>query len=182
MKRKRHKAFIRLLQRAAVGMVVLDVVVYFAAVRALRARRAQAESSYHRVMEESQQRQERVARLAKFQEQLPQSDEQLKTFLSDHVPTRRHAFSEAIRMIRVITTQSKVQLDNVSYKLTPEKDEPLERLRVDVAVEGPFMNLLQFAHTLESAPQLILLKDFTFSTSQGSIVSLKVGAELYLTP
>ncbi len=182
MKKRRRKEIIRLLERAAIGLVVLDVVVYFAAVRPLHARRAEAESSYDRVMQESELRQLRVAQLVKFRDDLPQADQELKTYLSDHVPTRQHAFSEAIRLIRVFTTESKVQLDNVSYKLTSEKDEPLERLRVDVAVEGPYKNLLQFAHILESAPQLILLKDFTFSTSQGNIISLKVGAELYLTP
>lgn len=182
MNRGRRKKIIRFFERAALGLAVLDVVVYFAAVRPLRGRMAEADSSYQRVMGLVEQRQDRVAQLVKFQENLPQADEQLKTFLNDHVPTRRHAFSEAARLIRVLTTQSGVQLDNVSYKLTSTKDEPLERLRIDVVVEGPFANLLKFAHTLESAPQLILLKDFTFSTSQGSIVSLQVGAEVYLTP
>jgi Tfp pilus assembly protein PilO len=182
MNRRRRKKIVRFFERAALGMALLDVVVYFAAVRPLHSRRAEAEASYRRVQEQEQQRQERVARLAKFQENLPQADEQLKTFLSDHVPTRRHAFSEASRMVRVLTTQAGVQLDNVSYKLTKEKDEPLERLRINVVVEGPFSNLLKFAHSLESASKLILLRDFTFSTNQGSIVSLQVGAELYLTP
>ncbi|HVA00711.1 MAG TPA: type 4a pilus biogenesis protein PilO [Terriglobia bacterium] len=182
MRRRRRKAFIRFFERAALGMAVLDVVVYLAIVRPLHRRIVEAESSYHRVLEQVQQRQDRVARLVKFQENLPQADEQLKAFLTDHVPTRRHAFSEASRMVRVLTNQSGVQLDNVSYKLTSEKGEPLERLRINVVVEGPFSNLLKFAHTLESAPQLILLKNFTFSTNQGSLVSLQVGAELYLTP
>ena len=182
MNRRRRKTIIRFFERAALSMALLDLVVYFAAVRPLRSRGAEAEVSYRRAQAQEQQRQERVARLARFQEDLPHADAQLKTFLNDHVPTRRHAFSEASRMVRVLTTQSGVQLDNVSYKLTREKDEPLERLRINVVVEGPYANLLKFAHTLESASQLILLRDFTFSTNQGSIVSLQVGAELYLSP
>lgn len=182
MNRHRRQKLIRFFERVALGLALLDVAVYFAAVRPLHSRRVEAEASYQRVRAQVEQRQARVDKLVKFTKGLPQADQQLKTFLNDHVPTRRHAFSDAARLIRVLTTKSGVQLDNVSYKLTSEKDEPLERLRIDVAVEGPFSNLLKFAHTLESAPQLILLKDFTFSTSQGSIVSLQVGAELYLTP
>jgi Tfp pilus assembly protein PilO len=182
MTRSRRKALIRFFERAALGVVVLNVVVYFAAVRPLHSRKAAAENSYHLAQLQVQQRQERVAQLAGYQKDLPHADEQLAAFLKEHLPTRRHAFSEAARLIRVLTSQCSVQLDNVSYKLTSEKDEPLERLRINVTVEGPFSNLLKFAHTLESAPELILLKDFTFSTSQGNIVALQVGAELYLTP
>jgi Tfp pilus assembly protein PilO len=182
MRRDRRKVLIRFFERAALGVVILDAVAYFAAVRPLHSRLAATESSYHRVLEQVQQRQERVERLEKFQKNLPTAHEQLKTFLNDHVPSRRHAFSDAARLIRVLTTQSGVQLDNVSYKLTSEKDEPLERLRLSVTVEGPFTNLLKFAHTLESAQQLILLRNFTFATGQGSTVSLQVGAELFLTP
>ncbi len=182
MTKSRRKVLIRFFERAATGMVILDVAMYFIAVRPLRRQIVEAESSYHRVLQEVQQRQGRVDQLVSFQKSLPQADQQLKTFLGTHVPSRQHAFSEAARLIRVLTNQSGVQLDNVSYKLTREKDEPLERLGINIAVEGPFSNLLRFAHTLESAPQLILLKDFTFATSQGSIVSLQVGAELYLTP
>lgn len=163
-------------------MAILDAVLYFAAVRPLRNRIAATESSYRQELLQTQQRQMRVERLEKLQENFPTAEHQLKMFLDGHVPPRRHAFSEADRLIRELTTQSAVQLDTVSYKLTSEKHEPLERLGIDIAVEGPFSNLLKFAHSLESARQLILVKNFTFSTSQGSIVSLKVGAELFLTP
>lgn len=182
MRKNRRKVLVRFFERAALGVVILDAVVYFAAVRPLHSRIAATESSHHRVLEQVQQRQERVERLEKFQKSLPAAHDQLETFLNDHVPPRRHAFSDAARLIRVLTSRSSVQLDNVSYKLSSEKDEPLERLRIDVIVEGPYTNLLKFAHTIESAPQLILVRDFTFSTSQGTIVSLQVGAELFLTP
>jgi Tfp pilus assembly protein PilO len=182
MTKSRRKAFIRFFERAALGLAILDVVVYLAAVRPLHSRVVEADGSYHRVLGQVQQQQARVVRLVSFQKNLPQADEQLKTFLNDHVPSRQHAFSDAARLVRVLTNQAGVQLDSVSYKLTSEKKEPLERLRINVAVEGPFPNLLKFSHTLEGAPQLLLVRDFTFSTSQGSIVSLQVGAELYLTP
>jgi Tfp pilus assembly protein PilO len=182
MKRNRRKAIIRFFERAALGVAILDAAIYFAAVRPLRNRIAATESSYHQERVQTQLRQARVDRLEKLQKNLPTTDDQLKTFLDGHVPPRQHAFSEADRLIRELTTQSAVQLDTVSYKLTSEKGEPLERLGIDVTVEGPFSNLLKFAHSLESAQQLILLRNFTFSASQGRIVSLKVGAELFLTP
>ena len=182
MKKNRRKALIRLLERAALGLIVLDVALYFAAVRPLHSRVAAAESSYHFSLGQMMQRQERVERLEKFQKTLPAADTQLTSFLGDHVPPRRHAFSDAAKLIRILTTRSGVQLDNVSYKLTAEKGEPFERLSIDVTVEGPFANVLKFAHALESARQLILLKSFSFSTAQGGAVSLQVGADLFITP
>jgi len=182
MKKNRRKALIRVLERAALGLIVLDVAVYFAAVRPLHSRTTAAESSYHLLLGQMTQRQERVERLEKFQKALPAADAQLTAFLGDHIPPRRHAFSDAAKLIRILTTRSGVQLDNVSYKLTAEKDEPLDRLSLNVTVEGPFANVLKFAHALESARQLILLKSFRFATAQGSAVSLQVGADLFITP
>lgn len=182
MEKNRRKVIVRFLERAALGLIVADVAFFIAVLRPLRSHIASKEDSYHYSLGQTLQRQKRLDRLQKLQAGFPTADQQLQKFLSRHVPPRRHAFSDAARMIRELTNRSGVQLDSVSYKLIAEKKEPLERLRIDVTVEGPYGNLMKFAHTLESAPQLVLLRDFTFSTAQGSNVSLRLGADLFLTP
>lgn len=182
MKKNRRKIIVRFLERAALGLIVADVAIFFAVLRPLRSHIASEENSYHYSLRQILQRQKRLDRLQKLQASFPTADQQLQRFLSNHVPPRRHAFSDAARMIRELTNQSGVQLDSVSYKLISEKKEPLERLRIDVTVEGPYVNLMKFAHTLESAPQLVLLRDFTFATAEGGNVSLRLGADLFLTP
>ena len=182
MRRDRRKKIIRVFEVAALGAIVLDLAVYFLAVRPLRKELVRNENSYHQVSLQLQQRQLRVARLEKFQKSLPAADDQLQAFLEGHVPSRRRVFSQASRLVRVLTQQNGVRLNSVSYKLTSEKDEPLEQLGLDVTVEGPFTNLLQFAHSLETSKDLILVRNFTFAAGQGGSVGLRVGGVLYLTP
>ncbi len=182
MRRNRRKKIIRFFEVAALAAIVLDLAVYFLVVRPLRREVAQGENAYHQEFQQLQQRQYRVVQLEKFQKALPAADDQLKTFLHDHVPTRRRVFSEAARLVRVLTQKSGVQLDNISYKLSSEKGEPLDQLGLDVTVEGPFTNLLKFAHSLETADDLILVRNFSFSAGQGGSVGLRVGGILYITP
>lgn len=182
MKRNRRKKLIRIFEIAALGAVILDLAVYFLVVRPVRKKVLQNENSFHQASRELQQRRLQVARFEKFQKALPAADDKLKNFLHDHVPSRRTVFSDAARMVRVLTHQNGVKLDNVSYKLSSEKGEPLDQLGLDVTVEGTFPNLLKFAHSLETSDDLVLVKNFSFSAGQGGSVTLRVGGILYITP
>ncbi len=182
MRRNRRKKIIRIFEVAAFAAVALDVAVYFLAVLPLKREIAHSENSYHQASLQLQQGQLNVARLEKFQKALPAADDQLKVFLQDHVPPRRLVFSDAAHLVRVLTQQSGVQLDSVSYKLSSEKGEPLDRLGLDITVEGQFPDLLKFAHSLETAEDLILVRNFTFAAGQSGSVTLRVGGVLYLTP
>ena len=182
MKREHRRKVIRIFEVAARAAVALDLVVYFLVMRPLRAKVVQAENSYQQASLQMKQRKILVARLEKYNDDLPAADKKLTDFLKDHVPTRQRVFSDAAHLVRVLTQKTGVQLDNVSYKLSAEKGEPFEQLGLDVTVEGQFANLLKFAHSLETADDLILVRNFSFSTGQGSTVNLRVGGVLYLTP
>lgn len=163
------------------AVVVLDVAVYFLAVRSLHARVSRGENAYHLASLRVVQQRIHVDRLEKFQKALPAADDKLKDYVKQHLPTRRRVFSDAARLVRVLTQKSGVQLDNISYKLSSEKDEPFDRLGLDVTVEGQFANLLRFAHSLETSDDLILVRNFSFAAGQKGTVNLRVGGVLYLT-
>jgi Tfp pilus assembly protein PilO len=182
MKRNRRKKVIRFFEAAAIGAVLLDLAVYLLAVRPVQREIVREENSYHQASLQFQQRQVQVARFEKFQKALPSADEKLKNFIHDHVPSRRTVFSDAARLVRVLTQKNGVKLDNVSYKLSSEKGEPLDQLGLDVTVEGSFPNLLKFSHSLETTDDLILVRNFSFAAGQAGSVSLRVGGILYITP
>jgi len=182
MKRERRKKIVRLFEAAALLVVALDLAVYFLVVRPLHAKVTQAEQSYHQASMRLQFQKTQVARLEKFQAALPVANNKLKDYLEHHVPPRDRVFSDAMHLVRVLTQKSGVQLDNLSYKLSSEKDEPFDQLGLDVTVEGPFANLLRFAHSLETSDDLILVRNFSFSSGEGNTVNLRVGGVLYLTP
>lgn len=182
MRREQRKKLIRLFETAALAVVVLDVAVYFLAVRPMSGKVTQAENAYHQESLRLKLQQAHVARLQKFQAELPAANEKLTDFLEHHVPSRDRVFSDAMRLVQVLSRKSGVQLDNLSYKLSSEKGQPLDQLGLDVTVEGQFANLLRFAHSLETADDLILVRNFSFSSGEGGKVNLRVGGILYLRP
>lgn len=182
MRRERRKKVFRFFETAALVAVAIDLAVYFAVVRPQRERALGAEETYHETSQRLQLEKTNVARLEKFQADLPAANVKLKGYLNDHVPSRQRVFSDALRLVTALTQKTGVQLDNISYKLSSEKGQPLDQLGLDVSVEGPFSNLLNFAHSLETADDLILVRNFSFAAGQGGTVNLRVGGVLYLTP
>lgn len=182
MRRERRKKIIRFFETAALTVVAIDLALYFLVVRPQRAKALQAEEAYHQASLRLQLQKANVARLEKFQAALPAADDKLKNYLKDHVPSRQRVYSDAAHLVRTLTQKTGVQLDNLSYKLSSEKGEPFDQLGLDVTVEGPFANLLNFAHSLETTDDLILVRNFSFAAAQGNTVNLRVGGVLYLTP
>jgi hypothetical protein len=75
-----------------------------------------------------------------------------------------------------------VQLTGVSYRLQTDHKEPLQQLGLTVTVEGPFENLLQFAHAMETEKDLVLVRGLAFQQGKGGDLGLRLVADLYVTP
>jgi Tfp pilus assembly protein PilO len=182
MSKGRRKTIVRIVEGLALGLVLLDVALYFALVRPLRVMRTEEEASYAAARERVRDLKARAARLEKYQTEVPEAEDQLRGFLEGHIPPRRQGFSRAMRMVGELTEKSDLRLANVSYKLESSKDDPFVHLAVQVDVEGPFSNLLGFAHALETSDDLIVLRDFTFEPAEGRGLALRLAADLYLQP
>jgi len=182
MRQSRRKALIRVVERAAIALALLDVVVYFAVVRPLRSLRTNEEIRHAATRERLREVSARVERLEQFQATVPQSEEQLKVFLSKYVSSRRQGFSRAARLVRRLTELSQLQLASIAYKLDPSQNEPLRRLGIELEVDGPFPSLFKFAHALETTSDLLLVREFAFEPGEGGILVLRLGIDLYLKP
>lgn len=182
MSKSRRKLLTQVVQWTALVLALLDAVLYLALVRPARhlvaAEAQERDQAKARVLDEIAQ----VDRLKKFQEALPAADDEFKAFVRDHVPSRRHGFSRAARIVRRLSEQSGLQLGPVSYRLSSATEDPLERLGIEVTVEGPYQSLLKFAHALETGSDFILVHDFTFEPGEGGGLALRLGADLYLVP
>lgn len=180
MGKSRRKTLIRIVEGVTVGLVLLDVTLYFALVRPLRSMHTAEEIRYSALRERVRELRIRAARLEKFQTAVPETEKQLSAFVRGHIPPRRQGFSRAARLVRKLTEQAGVQLSGVSYKLDSVADDPLERLGIEVEVEGPFPSLLNFSHALETASDFIVVREFAFEPAEGRGVALRLGADLYL--
>jgi hypothetical protein len=180
MGRSRRKTVIRILERVAMGLVLLDVVFYFAVVRPLRSMRTAEQARYSATRARVRELTLRATRLEKFQAAVPETEDQLTAFMRSHIPSRRQGFSRAARLVRRLTEQTGVHLSGLAYKLDSAADDPLERLGIEVDVEGPFAGLLNFSHALETASDLIVVREFAFEPAEGQDLALRLGADLYL--
>jgi len=125
---------------------------------------------------------ERIARLKEYWGALPETGKMLATLEREHTPPRRQAYSLTFELVRRIADQSGAQLIKVGFKLDEKVSGPLQRLGIVIDVEGPFPALLKFAHGLETASDLLLIRNFSMAESEEGAIQLRLAADLYLTP
>jgi len=75
-----------------------------------------------------------------------------------------------------------VQLSGVSYRLDEVKGEPLQRLGIEINVQGPFPSLLGFAHAVETSSDFLVLRGFTLEAGDEGTLELRMRVDLYVTP
>ncbi len=181
MRKSRRKRFIRISEGVALGLVFLDLMLWVALVRPYEEKAAREQQRFETARRQLQEQKARVAQLEKIQ--TTGTDSELSDFLRQHVPPRRRSFSRAARLVRRLAQESGVELSSgVNYRLSPTKDEPLERLGVEVSVQGPFPSLMNFAHALETTSDFILVRSFSFEVGDGGALALRLAADLYVTP
>jgi Tfp pilus assembly protein PilO len=67
-------------------------------------------------------------------------------------------------------------------KLDNKTPGPLLRLELEIKVEGSFPALLKFAHGLETASDLMLIRSFSIAAGENGGLELRLAADSYLTP
>ena len=182
MRKSRRQVLIRFIARASLALVALDVLFFFAVFRPIESVVASEQQRFSVIRHRILQEQARVERLAAFQEAMPDAGEKITAFKRDHVPPRRRAFSQAARLLQRMSEQSGIQLSGVHLHLASTHDDPLERLGLEINVEGPFTGLLKFAHGLETASDFIVIRQFSFEPGKTGALALRLAADLYLTP
>jgi Tfp pilus assembly protein PilO len=180
--RQRRKSLMRIAERLAVAAVVLDVVFYFAAFRPVRRARDGAIAAFTKTRLDIIRDQSRIEQLQKVKQNLPEAQAAFDGFMKDHVPSRRRGFSEAMSLFQKLTQDAGVQMIGISYKTSKATTDPLERLGIQVEVDGTFPQLLKFAHAVETQNDFIVLRSFGFEMGDNDAISMRLGTDLYLSP
>lgn len=182
MRKSRHQVVNRIVEATGVGLVALDLLVFFAIYRPLGDKSAGEEQRHAELRRTVRDLQVRVDRLERFQAALPQTSKELDDFMTDRIPARREAYSKADHLVHKVGDAAGVKILAIAFRLDPEHKDPLERLALDINVLGPYAGLLKFSHALETANEFILIRQFNFAPGEGGALSLRVGADIYLTP
>ncbi|MFZ0963634.1 MAG: hypothetical protein WAO35_22450 [Terriglobia bacterium] len=170
------------MEAIGLGVVALDLVVFFAVYRPL-GDEAAAEARRHEELRQTvHHEQARVELLQKFGDALPQAGKGLEDFTANRVPPRREAFSTAAHLVHRVADASGVKVTTLGYHLDTEHHDPLERLQLDINAQGSYTGLLKFSRALETANDFVLVRDFNFTPGDNGALSLHLGADVYVTP
>jgi len=181
MKLKR-KTLLRIVETAAISLVVLDLIAYLVIARPLS---SAVSAEQERFSEERQQVRLSEARIGLYQKEiaaLPETENEMKSFLEEHVPPRRRGYSRVSGLAHKLAQDSNVQIDQLAYRLEMEPKDPLQRLEFQVKVTGPFEALLRFTHALETSNDLILTRGLIFQPGETQGLGLRILADAYVTP
>ena len=178
----RRRKMRRALQITALGVAALDLVVYLALAHPLASAVRSDQEKFLSARLQVRAREAHIARLQKSLAELPDTDEEMNEFLSKHVPPRRRGFSRAAGMVRQFTQDAGVELTGVAYRLGSDRNAPLERLGIQVTVQGPFPSLLRFTHAMETANDFVLVRGLAFQPGESGGLALRLLADLYVTP
>lgn len=172
----------RIFEAVGLGLVILDLVLYFAVYRPLRILKTFEEQEYTQVRQTVLDQQIRVDRLQKFLAAFPEAGRRLEAFTTDRAPSRREGFSTAAHLVQKVADSAGVKAPTVGFRLDNTSHDPLQRLTIEVTAEGTYKGLVKFAHGLETAENFLLVRDFTFTVGDNGTINLRLGADLYLTP
>ena len=183
MHKSRRQIVNRFFEATGMGLVALNLVVFFAVYRPL-GQKVDEEARHYTELRQTVRNQEiRVDLLKKFEAALPQAGKGLEDFATKRAPARREGFSTAAHLIHKVADASGVKLTTTAYRFDKEQKDPLERLQIEINVQGPYTGLLKFSHALETANEFMLVREFTLTPGgDNGALGLRLGAELYLTP
>lgn len=163
--------------------MILDLAAFFAIYRPL-AVKLDSQAHHRAELRQSVRNLEvRVDVLKKYEAALPEVGKELDDFTSHRIPSRREGYSTADHLLHKVADACGVKLATVGFKLEPQHKDPLEHLELEINAQGPYAGLVKFAHTLETADEFMLVREFQFLPGENNEpLSLKLGADLYLTP
>jgi len=180
MRLRQSRLVARIVERVAVGLVLLALGFWLGVVRPCEDKLRAEQQVYRNARQQKLAAEAQLARLEGIR--VTDADEELKGFMSDHMPPRRRSFSKAADLVLRLTQESGVQLSGVSYRLGEVKGEPLHSLGIQVNVQGPFPSVMGFAHAIETSSDFLVLRSFSLEAGDGGAMTLRMGADLYLTP
>ncbi|MGA3328609.1 MAG: hypothetical protein ABSF45_29520 [Terriglobia bacterium] len=184
MRKSRRQIVNRVIETTGVGLVVLDLLVFFAVYRPLGDKLDVEARRRTELRQTVRNQQLRVDLLKKFEAALPQAGKGLEDFTANRTPSRREAYSTASHLVYKEAEDAGVKVSTLAFRpIERGHSDPMQRLELEMNVQGPYAGLLKFSHALETANNFILVRDFILAPGgDNGALGLRLGADLYLTP
>lgn len=182
MRKSRRQIVNRVVEAIGLVLVAVDLLVFFVVYQPLGSEIATVQRRVEALRNTIRDQQVRVEVLNKFQESMPQTSKGLADFMTNRIPPRREGYSIADHLVHKVGDAAKVKIMGLAFRLDPDKADPLLRLGLEVTVQGTYLGLLKFAHALETSDNIILEREVFIAPGTAGILSMRLGADIYLTP
>jgi hypothetical protein len=170
--------------RVGLLLVALDAIAYLAVDRSMADLAAREEQQFSAVRLQLRGQQAALLQVQRRVDALPAEEKQLRAFVEKHIPRRREGYSRAAVLIESLTQRSGVQFSGIGFGRVEDQETvgPFRVLTINVSVQGPFANLLNFSHGLDTASDFMVVRGFKFESGGQGVLGLRLTADLYLMP
>jgi Tfp pilus assembly protein PilO len=180
---RQRKSWARTALKIGLLLVALDAVAYVALYRSVMSLLAREQQQFAETRLQWKGRQAALLQVQRRAAALPATEQQVRSFVEKHVPHQREGYSRAGVLIEGLSQRTGVELSGIAFKREDRQETgPFRRLTVNIYVQGPFANLLNFGHGLETASDFIVVRGFKFESGGQGVLGLRLTADLYLMP
>ena len=182
MRRNRRQIVTRIFQIAGISLVLLDILLYFLVYRQTQSQLTSEFEQFASLRQRIFDGEARIELLTKYKASLPGTGKNLTALVEDHTLHRRTAYSQAFKLLRLVAQESGAELGKVEFKRNDKIGGPLLPLGAAINAEGTFPQLLKFAHGLETANDLLVIRSFRITEGEDTPLQLRLVVDMYFTP
>jgi Tfp pilus assembly protein PilO len=182
VRKSRRQIANRVAEAIGLTLVAADLLVFFVVYQPLGNEIVTVERRVEDLRKTIRDQQIRVEVLKKYQDAMPEAKMGVADFMTNRIPPRREAYSIADHLVHKVGDAANVKIMGMAFHLDPDKTDPLLKLGLEVTVQGTYTGMMKFAHGLETANSIILEREFFIAPGTAGVLSLRLGADIYLTP
>ena len=167
-------------QRITVALVTLAVVDVAAAaflLSPLAQNQLTREHALEQAQEELQIKTREVGPLRGMDQKLKRTEQDLSVFYRNRLPSKDSAIA---RELGKLAAQNGVHISAAKYELKDSGLPGLQRVSIDAALDGEYINTVKFINSLERDRMFFVVNSVALGQQQGGAVRLQVKLETYL--
>ncbi|HEV8524887.1 MAG TPA: hypothetical protein VGQ71_10340 [Terriglobales bacterium] len=157
-------------------LALLDVAALLFLLTPLGSSPSTRQAEYEAVRRELQSKMREAASRRGLDKKLVLAQEQIATFYRERFPS---GYSQISAELGKLAGDSGVRISQGSYETLPAELPGLERVRVEAALDGEYVEIVKFVNALERSKMFFIVESVTLGQEQGGRVRLQLRLESY---
>ena len=157
-------------------LALVDVIALLFLLTPLGASPKKRHAEYETARRELQSKMREAGPLRGLDKKLVLAQEQIAAFYRERFPS---GYSQISAELGKLAAQNGVRISQGSYETLPADLPGLERVRVEAALDGEYVEIVRFVNALERARMFFIVESVTLGQEQGGRVRLQLRLETY---